>query len=782
MTELKYTQLKKKCNKKHIPTKDTAATQKLIGQGRAADALRLGLGIREDGFNVYVSGALGSGRTTFAQSLAHEILKDRPLPPDLCYVYNFKEPRYPHILYLPAGKGRELRDDMDEFTLTISEALPREFNSKEFETKKHAIVKIYQDKRDKLIRVITEEAREHNYGVKMTTGGVYFMPIIDGEMISEEQYNNMPPEEKDEISQRTEIIQERAQEAMRDIREFERATQKEVAELERETAQLVLDEHFKPVIDKYGEFESVVSFLEQVQVDVLLSLADFASDGGEDEEYVQSLMPLVSLMGRRDKNENTAKYRVNLLTDGGEKNGAPVIVDYNPTYSRLVGEVEYENEHGNMTTDYMMIKPGLLHKANGGYLILQAQDVLGNAYAWEVLCKCLLTKQLTIEPSKEYSTGMTMAGLRPQACDIDVKVVLVGPSFYYHILDDYDEEFRKLFKINAVFDYEMAYNAENIKSVSSFAKSFCMERGTSIDADGIQILVEHLSRVAERQDKLSTQLSLLSDILIEAAVYAPKGAGIKADEIKQAISTREQRVNLYEEKINEMFETNIIMIDTDGGKTAQINGLAVYETGSHMFGMPARITATTYAGKAGIVNIEKEADMSGNIHSKGVQVIIGYLGQKYAQNFPLSLSCRVCFEQNYGGIDGDSASCAELTAILSSLADTPIRQDLAITGSINQRGEIQAIGGVTYKIEGFFSLCKKRGLTGKQGVIIPHVNINDLTLRDEVIEAVKDGLFHIYSIKHVDEAFHLLTGIEAGELHGLVHKRLKKYYKRSVGV
>ncbi|MCL2703774.1 MAG: AAA family ATPase [Defluviitaleaceae bacterium] len=797
MVELKYSQLKKRCNRKHVPVKDADTAQKtLIGQDKAAETLRFGLGIRERGFNIYASGPQGSGKTTFAAEFAREIAKNRPTPPDLCYIYNFKEPRYPKLLSLPAGMGRELRSDMEDFIAAITDELPREFNSNDFESKKHVIVKAYQEKRDKIIREITDEAREKDYGVKMTNTGVYFMPIIDGEMISEEQYNAMPQDEKDEIAQRTEFIQERAQEVMRGIREYERTTQKEVSELERESAKRILDGHIGPLLEKYSEAEdnakaAITGFLEQVKEDALNNLVDFAAPENDDEEYLQNLIPLMSLMGKREKNETASKYHVNLLTDGSGQKGAPVIIDFNPTYANLIGEVEYDSEHGNLTTDFMMIKPGLLHRANGGFLVLQARDVFKNAAVWEALCKCLITGRLMIEPNREFSTGVAMAGLRPEPCEIDIKVVLIGPSFYYHILNDFDEEFRKLFKINAVFDYEMPYNTENIKHIAAFARSFGKERGLSFDAGSIQILVEHLSRSAERQDKLCTQIGVLRDILVEAAAYAEPVKNITAGHIKHAVDAREKRSGLYEEKVNDMIEQNIIMIDTDGKKTAQINGLAVFETGDHIFAKPARITATAYVGKAGIVNIEKEADMSGNIHIKGVQVIIGYLGQKYAQNFPLSLSCRVCFEQNYAGIDGDSASGAELVAVLSSLANVPIRQDLAITGSINQRGEIQAIGGVTYKIEGFFALCKQRGLTGKQGVIIPHVNIQDLTLRDEVAEAVKAGMFHIYAINHIDEAVRLLTGLEPGAetngkyppdtVHGLVYKKLKKFYKRSIG-
>lgn len=794
MIELRYNQLKRKCGKKQVAVKDAPVC--LIGQDGAAEALKLGLSMRDKGFNVYVSGPRGSGRTTFAAAYAKELAGTRSAPPDLCYVYNFAEPRYPRLLALPSGMGRTFCQDMEEFSEEVAEELIREFGGRDFEAKKHGIVKVYQEERDKIIREITEEARAKDYGVKMNGSGIYFMPIVDGEMISEDQYNAMPQDEKDSIAERTEFIQEKAQEAMRGLREQERSTQKEVGELEQAAATDILTGLLAPLIEKYGHIEDdknrerLLEFFEMIKKDVLENLADFAAPENDDEEYLQSILPW---MTRREKSDTTSKYLVNLLSESlSENKNAPVIVDYNPTYANLVGEVEYDSEFGNLTTDFMKIKPGLLHKANGGFLILQAKDLLKNNQVWETLCKCLITRKVAIEPNREYTTGITVAPLRPEPCDIDVKVVLIGPSFFYHLLSEYDEDFCKLFKINAVFDFEMAYSGENIKRVAAFAKAFAAKRSAPPpDSEALQLLIEHLSRLAERQDKLCTQLGLLEDVMTEAAAYAGDEGAINAAHVAMALAAKEKRAGLMEEKINDMIEQNIIMIDTEGSKTAQINGLAVLEAGEHVFAKPTRITATTYVGKAGIVNIEKEADLSGQIHDKGIQVITGYLGQKYAQDFPLALSCRVCFEQNYAGVDGDSASGAELLTILSSLADVPLRQDLAITGSINQRGEIQAIGGVTYKVEGFFALCKQRGLTGKQGVIIPMVNIVDLTLRDEVVQAVREGKFHIYAIDHIDEAINLMTNQEAGILtdgkypkstiHGLVYRKLRKFYRRSAG-
>ena len=481
--------------------------------------------------------------------------------------------------------------------------------------------------------------------------------------------------------------------------------------------------------------------------------------------------------------------------DNSETKGAPVIVDFNPTYYNLVGEVEYDSEFGNLTTDFMKIKGGLFHKANGGYLIVQAQDILTNVQAWEAVRRVIKTKEISMESLREQLGAVAMPTLKPEPIPVNIKVIMIGSSYYYEMLNEYDEEFQKLFKIRADFDYEMPRTQKNIMDMAKFIHDFSVKEKTGpFDASAVAKVVELSSRMAQRQDKLSTRFNQIVEILCEAATWAhlQQDSMITAGHVQKAIDEKEQRLKLYEEKLDEMLEEGVVMIDTSGSKVGQINGLAVLDMGSYEFGNPSRITATTYIGMSGIVNIEKEADMSGSTHNKGVQIITGYLGQKYAQEFPLSMSCRICFEQNYGGIDGDSASSTELYCILSSLSELPINQELAVTGSVNQRGEIQAIGGVTYKIEGFFDLCRKRGLTGSQGVIIPISNVKDLVLKDEVVEAVKNGVFHIYPIHTIDEGIELLTGVEAGTIdesgrypihtvHGKVMKKLKEYYHKAMG-
>ena len=759
----------------------------LIGQQRAAEAIEHGLRLKTKGYNIYICGQSGTGRTTFAESFAKKQAESEPVPPDLCYVYNFENPKCPMLLKLPAGGGAALRDRLGETMDQLTGELPRSYSNRDFESKKNDIIKIFQNKRDEIIKVITEEARLQCFGVKNTNHGIYFMPIIDGKMIDEEQFDALPQDQKDSISENSESIQKRAAEVMRDIKDYEKATRKDVEDLEYTIGLMTVGRNMDVLLEYYADQENILSYLMAVKEDILSNLNDFTEDDSDDDDPMQNMLPWYN---KKNTDDLFTKYKINLLTDNSELTGAPVVLDYNPSYTNLIGEIEYDNEFGNFSTDFMKIKPGLLHKANGGYLILYAQDLLSNLHAWDTLRKTLLTGAIVTEPMREYNTGITVSGIKPEPIDINVKIILIGSGWYYDMLYGYDDHFEKLFRVRADFDYEMKLNEANISELSAFVEFYARKSNLpAFDSGAVGQLIEQAARYAERQDRLTTKFALLTDIMTEAAADA--GETITAAQIKKAVARREKRLNMYEEKLSEMIEEDYVLIDTAGGKVGQINGLAVIDTGDYAFAKPSRITATTYMGKAGIINIEKEAEMSGSIHDKGVQVLSGYLGQTYAQDFPLSLSCRICFEQNYHGIDGDSASSTELYAVLSSLAQLPIRQDIAVTGSINQRGEIQPIGGTTFKIEGFFYLCKKRGLTGRQGVVIPKQNVRDLVLKDEVVDAVKEGMFHIYPISHIDDGIEILTGLEAGKpndkgrypdesVHGKVMKRLKTLFKKAM--
>lgn len=793
--ELKYNNLKNFCNLDELgfkSIKEIESFSDIIGQGVASDALDFGLRIKSKGYNIYVSGVPGTGKTTFAKKYAMEIAKTEPTPDDLCYVYNFENPKCPKLLRFPAGMGKKFKDDFDEVINVLSIEIPKAFISDNFENEKDKILKDYQDKRDDVIKKMTEEAKKHEFGVKMTNSGMYFLPIIDGQTISEDDFETLTDEQKDTISEKSEIVQEKAAEIMRVIKDYEKDTKKEIDDIEYNTSLLIVGRFFSALQEEYTLNDDVIKYLQEVKEDIIDNANCFVEEDSDDEDAMQLMAPWLS---KKNNEDSLSKYKINLIVDNSETVGAPVIENYNPTYTNLIGDIEYDNEYGNFTTDYMKIKPGILHEANGGYLILSVVDLLSNMYSWEALKRVIKTGEIVIEPLKEYQLGgISVSTIKPEKIKVDVKIILIGTSYYYDLLSENDDEFLKLFKICSMFDYEMNKNSENQFAICQFVKKFA-DRNDVLDFDvsAVAEIIEYSSRIAERQDKFTTKFSQLNEILEESNVWAKLDNSdvISRKYVVKAIEKKLERIRLYENKLNDMIFENEIMIDTEGHKVGQINGLAVMDMGGYTFGKPTRITATTYMGKAGIVNIEKEAEMSGNIHDKGVQVIIGFLGENFAQDFPLSLSCRICFEQNYNGIDGDSASSTELYCILSSLSGLPINQEISVTGSVNQKGEIQPIGGVTYKIEGFFDICKKRGLTGNQGVIIPVQNVKDIVLKNEVIEAVKEGKFHIYPISSIDEGISILTGVKAGKkgargkypqntVYGRVYKKLKTYYEKSI--
>lgn len=793
--ELRYDQLNNFCSAESFDfstTDEIEALTTIIGQERAVKAFNFGLRVKNKGYNIYMAGPSGVGKTTYARLSTQKQASGEPVPYDWCYVYNFNDPRSPIALRFEPGMGRQFKDDMSELVEVFNVEIQKAFNSGDYETQKNEILKTYDDKRDILMKKLSEIAAEHGFTIKSTNSGMFFMPIVDGKAISEENYDSLSEDVKENINKESDLVQEQAAVIMRQIKDDEKELKKAVDDLDYKVGMFAIGHHVNSIQEKYKNYERVIKYIEAVQEDVLENISQFIPSETEEDENMAALMPL---LGKKTSEDITLKYKVNLLVDNSEGTGAPVIVDFNPTYFNLIGEIEYDSEFGNLTTDFMKIKAGLFHKANGGYLIVQAQDVLSNPFSWDAIRRVVKTKEIAIEAVREQTGAIAAPSLKPEPIPVDVKVIMIGSSYYYELLREYDEDFDKYFKILADFDYEMPRNSETINSFARFVKSYAdKEKLMPFTADAVAALTEYSSRLVESQNKLSTRFNRISEILCEADAWAKMDDKDKTDRtyILKAIEEKEQRQKMYEEKLGEMLEENIIMVDTDGRKIGQINGLAVLDMGSYSFGNPSRITASTYVGKSGIINIEKEAQMSGPTHNKGVQIISGYLGSMYAQDFPLSLSCRICFEQNYNGIDGDSASSTELYCILSSLAEIPIKQNIAVTGSVNQKGEIQAIGGVTHKIEGFFDLCKKRGLTGEQGVMIPVSNVKDLVLNSEVCEAVKEGKFHIYPISTIDEGIEIMTDIPAGKknaagkyppqsVHGKVMKKLREFYKKSNG-
>ncbi len=793
--ELDYTQLKRSCSPEEFSfrtTQEIPPLEGIIGQERAVQALDFGLAVKMKGYNIYMSGPSGTGKTTYARASTEKLAATEPVPSDWCYVYNFQNPRCPLALRFEAGLGKQFKEDMEELVQLLKIELQKVFRADDYEKQKSELLHSFDEERGALMDDMSAMAGEYDFQVKTTNSGIYFMPLVEGKAVGEEEYDNLAEDVKADIEKKSQTVQEKAGSIMRDIRELDIASKKRVEQLDYKVGMFAIGHHIGAVQEKYQEYERVIAYINAMQEDVLENISQFFEEEEESDEALASLLPMLS---KKPADDVTLKYKVNLIVDHSETKGAPVVVTFNPTYYNLVGEVEYDSEFGNLTTDFMKIKGGLFHKANGGYLIVQAQDILSAPQAWEALRRVIKTKEINMDSVREQLGAVVAPTLKPEPIAADIKVIMIGSNYYYETLSQYDDEFDKFFKIKADFDYEMPGTEENIWKIARFIKGFVeREKTMEFDVSAVCSIVEYSFRAAERQDKLSTRFNHLAEILCEAVTWAKlEGAEtVTAEHIRKTVYEKEQRMNLYEEKLDEMLADDVIMIDTQGSEIGQINGLAVLDMGNYVFGNPTRITATTYVGKSGIVNIEKEARMSGQTHDKGVQIISGFLGQTYAQNFPLSLSCRVCFEQNYNGIDGDSASSTELYCILSSLAELPIRQDLAVTGSVNQKGEIQAIGGVTYKIEGFFDLCRKRGLTGEQGVIIPVANVRELVLKDEVVEAVKCGTFHIYPISHIDEGIELLMSMPAGKknkngtfpvnsVHGKVMKKLRAFDKASQG-
>ncbi|MBO5389923.1 MAG: AAA family ATPase [Lachnospiraceae bacterium] len=791
--ELDYTQLRKICSPSDFDFKTTAELEPwegIIGQERAVKAFEFGLAVKMKGYNIYMSGSSGTGKTSYARANIEKLAATEPVPDDWCYVYNFDKPKEPIALRFKAGTGKRFKDDMEELMSAVEKELSKVFQSEDYDNKKNELMSEFEDRQDELIDQISETAQEYDFVLKHNKSSVYFQPIIDGAPIDEESYAMLTVDQVKEIDKKSEMMQEKVSSFMRELHELEKECENKLEELDKEVGENTISHYFKGFVEKYSHYERVIDYIDDVKEDVLDNLDYFMEEEDEQQDVLAALMPL---LGKKQEEDVMHRYEVNLIVDHSESKGAPVVVTFNPTYTNLMGETEYDTEYGSLTTDFMKIKPGLFHQANGGYLIIQAQDICTVPHAWESLRRVIKTKEINLDSIREMLSSITAPSLKPEPIEAQLKVIMVGSDYFYELLSEGDEEFDKFFKIRADFDDEMNRNNENISKIAGFIKSFVQRENTlDFDVSAVCAIIEYSSRAAARQDKLSTRFNYLSEILGEAYTWAKlEGASIiTADHIHKTIFEKEDRLKLYEEKLNEMLEEDVIMIDTDGAEIGQINGLAVLDMGSYAFGTPSRITATTYVGKSGIVNIEKEARMSGHTHDKGVQIITGFLGQTYAQKFPMALSCRVCFEQNYNGIDGDSASSTELYCIISSLSEIPIRQDLAVTGSVNQKGEIQAIGGVTQKIEGFFDLCKKRGLTGSQGVLIPVSNVKDLVLKTEVIEAVKEGIFHIYPITHIDEGIEILMNCTAGmkdvngnlpedSVHGRVYKKLKYFAKLS---
>ncbi len=747
--------LKNKCDLsmlKFTTTEEIDLHKDIIGQERAMKALEFGLSIKRKGYNIFVTGLTGTGRNSYSYSIANGYAEKRSKPYDWCYVFNYKKPENPKAIKLMPGEGNILKKKVENIISRLKLDIPKTVNSTEFNDKKNVIYHQYKKKVDEVINELNEIAKDYNFFFKQTENGLVSIPLVDGRPIKESELENLSAEEINELKENSSELSIKAVSTIRKMRNLEDQLNNRIRQLKEKITFDVIDFYINPLMDEFKENKDVEQFLIELEDDIVKNIDEFL-EANENTNLNK---------GKKDENIFN-RYQVNLFIDNSDKKGAPVVRDTNPNYYNLLGKIEYVNERGILKTDHTRIKPGTIHEANGGYLIIQAKDILRSPYAWEGLKRSLTTGEAIIE---NINKGSVVAEtIKPEPIPINVKVLIIGDYYTYQLLYAYDEEFKKLFKIRADFDVEMERNRENINKIASFIASQCKEEGLkNFDKSAVEKIIEYSSRLAEDQRKLSARFNQIVEILYEADAWADSFGDeiVTARSIKKAIKEKNYRNNKYEEKLQELFKDQTILIDTNGFKVGEINGLAVMDSGQYSFGRPNKITVSTFVGKDGIINIEREVEQSGSIHDKGVLILSGYLGEKYAKDKPLSLSASITFEQSYDGIDGDSASSTELYALLSSLAQIPINQAIAVTGSVNQKGMIQPIGGVNEKIEGYFKVCKHKGFKGGEGVIIPHQNIKNLMLDDEIIEAVREGTFTIYAVTTIDEGISILTGVPAG--------------------
>ena len=754
-------------------TQDLKPLKGIIGQERAAEALNFGLKMKAKGYNIFVAGISGTGRSSYTYSMVSKVAQTKKNNKDYVYVYNFKNPDEPKAISFQAGEAKHFQKDMDTVVDKLYEEIPKVFTSREYELRNNEIAQKYERMGQNLIEELNEFAKDRGFFFQQGNQGLLTIPLKeDGSLMSDEEYNNLSEDEFARLREKSQDLNKEVTEYMNRMRNLEQKLREKIIELDRKTVERVISFFFDDIVEKYSANEKVILHINDLKEDMVEHINKFKG------QQKASANPFS--IQREDPKKFFERYKVNLFIDNSDRIGAPIVNETNPTYYNLTGMMEYKNEMGFLTTSFMDIKPGALHKANGGFLILNVKDLFSHQFAWEGLKRSLKTNKVTIETlNKQYGYIVT-ATLKPEPIDMDLKVILIGDYYTYSVLFSYDEDFRKLFRIMADFDVEMQRSSENVYKFARSIATQCEEKGLKhFSKEAVEKVVEYSSRLADSKDKLSSRYNQLVEILYEAdALSDETSVFVTAQDVQRAINAKRYRNNKYEEKLNEMYEDGTLLIDIDGEKIGQINGLAVMGTGEYSFGKPARITASSYKGKAGIINVEREVRRSGSSHDKGVLILSGYIGEKYAKETTLSVTTSITFEQNYSGIDGDSASSTELYVILSSIAQIPIKQYIAVTGSISQKGEIQPIGGVNEKIEGFFDVCMLKGLTGNQGVIIPKQNVKNLMLKDEVVEAVQKGEFHIYSISNVEEGLEILTGLNHDEIEEKIHEGLKYYEEK----
>jgi lon-related putative ATP-dependent protease len=788
--ELSPEELTHRCDPDSLGFETTAEVEPakgIVGQERALSALDFGLGIRTQGFSIYVAGRPGTGRNSSVRARVTEKAKTEAAPPDWCYVHNFRDAYHPRAIRFSPGRGPEFAHDMDEFVKVARAELPRAFESENYGRRRNEIVDEIQKRREAMLLELQQQAHEMGFSVEATPVGIASVPLTrEGKPYTREDYDALPEDQKQDIRSRGAALQDSINQFVSRSHALEKEVQDRLRDLDREIALFAVGHLLEDLREKYrrcdslGDCEAVLDYLELVENDVVERLDDFRNP----EKRQQGMPPMMEELV-----ESTfERYKVNVFVTRETNHGAPVVFENNPTYNNLIGKIDYKARFGFMSTDHNMIKAGAIHKANGGYLIVQALDVLVNPFSWDALKRMMRAREGAPENLADQYGIISVATLRPQPIPLDLKVIMVGSLYIYYLLYYLDEEFRKLFKVKADFDIEMTRTDEHVAQYAAFIADRAKELDLKpFHRSAVAAIVDFGSRLIEDKERLSTRFIEISDLASEAAYWADTEGSevVMGKHVKEAIDRKVYRSRMLEDKIQALIEQGVIMIDVDEARVGQANGLSVYDLGDYSFGRPSRLTARVSAGRGRIIDIQRESEMGGKIHSKGVMILAGYLSGKYGERKPIAMQATLAFEQLYEEVEGDSASSTELYTLLSALSGLPIKQGIAVTGSVDQFGRVQPIGGVNRKIEGFFEVCKAKGLNGSQGVIIPSANIRHLILNDPVIEAVRDGKFHIWAVDTVDQGIEILTGVPAGEekpeggypegtVHFLVEKRLQE--------
>lgn len=778
--KLDTTKLKYSFNLENInfnSTEEIEPIREIIGQERAVQALEFGLKMKRKGYNIYAAGCSGTGRNSYTNMLINKIKKNNTNIKDWVYVYNFKNENEPIALSFKCGKGKIFKKDIEEIIDKLKNEVPKIFSAKEYEYHNRLLMTELENNIQNIIDKLNKLAMPRGFKFEVTERGLISIPIkADGNILGEDEIGKLTPQEIQILREEGIKLNQDSKEYINEIKLCEDLYKEKLDELDKNVGKSLVGFYETYLLDRYIDDEKVRTYISDLCEDVVKNISKFKTVG---EDNSQNPMAMLGLIGPKNDSKFFSRYETNLLIDNSDCKEGMVINENNPTYYNLTGVVDYKNEIGSLTTSFMEIKPGSLHKANGGFIIINAKDLISNPFSWECLKRSLKTEKISIESLNKQYGHLVTSTLKPEPIDLDIKVVLIGDSYIYNLLYSYDEDFKNLFKIVADFDLDMNRDDENIYKTIKLIANQCNEHNLKhFDKKAIEKILEYSTRLSDDQEKLTARFNKIVDLIYEAdAMSEPSSKFVTKLDVEKAIDQKNYRNNRYEEKLNEMFKDGTLLIDIDGEKMGQINGLAVMGNGEYSFGKPSKITASTYKGRNGIINIEREIKQSGSIHDKGVLILSGYLGGKYGKEKPLSIATSITFEQNYSGVDGDSASSTELYAIISSIANIPIKQCIAVTGSVSQKGEIQPIGGINEKIEGFFDVCKIKGLTGKQGVMMPIQNVKNLMLKDEIVEAVKQGTFSIYAVSTIEEGLGVLTGMSIEDIDKRVNDQLEIYRK-----